>query len=171
MKRKRIEQPTPYNSWDEADEGLRNISDAQRAIERAEHDMQEAIDRAKEAAAAATAPFRQLIAEEEKRLSAYVEANREDMGQRKSKELNYGTVGYRKSTKVILPRGAAKVAEIIEKLRSLKMGDCVVQPAAKIDKEALKKYPPNDVIAAGAGLDVQDIFWYEVKREEILPDG
>lgn len=171
MSRKRIEQPTPYNSWEEADEGPRNIADAQRAIEKAEHTMQEAIDGAKEAAATETAPFRALIAEEEARLSAYAEAHRDEMGKRKSMDLNYGTVGYRKSTKVMLPRGAAKVVEIIKKLKSLNMGDCVIQPAEKIDKETLKKYPPNDIVAAGAGLDVKDVFWYETKREEIQPNA
>jgi phage host-nuclease inhibitor protein Gam len=167
MARQKIEAPRPFASWEEADEALRQIGEAQRAIEAAEHTMQEAIDLAKEAAAAASLPYRELIRSLEPRLNVFCDLRREDMGARKSIELNYGVLGYRKSTKVVLPRGAAKVAEIINKLRGRGMTDCIITPAARIDKDALKKYPPNDIIDVGASLDVQDTFWYEVKREEL----
>lgn len=167
MARQKVEAPRPYASWDEADEGLRQIGEAQRAIEAEEHRMQEAIDSAKEDAAAASLPFRTLIRDAEQRLNAFAEANREELGKRKSRELNYGILGYRKSTKVVLPRGESKVMELIRRLRERGMGDCVTQPMPKVDKEALKKYPPNDIIEIGASLDVQDTFWYEVKREEL----
>lgn len=167
MARKKVEAPKPFESWEQADEALRQIGEAQRAIEAEEHKMQETIDLAKEAAAAASLPYRELIRGLEPRLNAFCDLNREQMGARKSKELNYGILGYRKSTRVVLPRGAAKIAAIVAKLRSLGMSDCIVTPPPKIDKEALKKYPPNDIVAVGANLDVQDTFWYEVKREEI----
>lgn len=167
MARKRVDAPVGLESWDAADEALREIGSAQRAIEKAEHRMQNAIDEAKEAAAAESAPYRERIAELESRLSVFAEVHRDELGNRKSRELNYGTLGYRKSTRLILPRAAAKMAELIKKLRSSGMGDCIIRPAERIDKEALKKYPPNDIIAVGAGLDVQDTFWYEVDREKI----
>lgn len=168
MKRVKVEAPKPYATWDEADEALRQIGEAQRAIEAEEHRMQEEIDLAKEKAAAASLPYRTLIGDLEQRLAAFAELNREGLGSRKSREMNYGMLGYRKSTKVVLPRGAAKVLEIIKKLRARGMGDCIITPAEKIDKDALKKYPPNDIVDIGASLDVQDAFWYEVKREAIV---
>lgn len=167
MARMKVEAPRPFESWEQADEALRQIGDAQRAIEAEEHRMQEAIDQAKEAAAAASLPYQELIRSLEPRLSAFAETNRDQMGARKSRELNYGSLGFRKSTRVTLPRGAAKIAEIIARLKGRGMNDCIVTPPAKIDKDALKKYPANDIVEVGAGLDVQDIFWYEVKREEL----
>lgn len=167
MARMKVSPPKPFNSWEESDEALRQIGEAQRAIEAEENRMQEKIDLAKEEAAAASLPYRELIRSLEPRLHAFCDLNREAMGTRKSKELNYGFLGYRKSTKVVLPRGAAKVAEIIKKLRGRGMTDCIITPAERIDKDALKKYPPNDIVDVGASLDVTDTFWYEVKREEI----
>lgn len=167
MARMKVTPPQPFASWEETDEALRQIGEAQRAIEAEEHKMQAAIDLAKEQAAAASLPYLELIRSLEPRLNAFCDVNRDAMGARKSKELNYGILGYRKSTKVVLPRGAAKVAKIINKLRGRGMTDCIITPAARIDKDALKKYPPNDIIDIGASLDVTDSFWYEVKREEI----
>lgn len=168
MARKRVDAPVGLDNWEAADDALREIGNAQRLIEAAEHSMQDAIDAAKERAAVETAPYRQRIAELESRLSVFAETHRDDLGSRKSREMNYGTLGYRKSTRLILPRAAAKVAQIIEKLRANGMGDCIIKPAEKIDKDALKKYPPNDIIEVGAGLDVQDTFWYEVDREKLM---
>lgn len=167
MARRKVDAPKPFASWEEADEALRQIGDAQRAIEAAEHRMQERMDQAKEEAAAEALPFRTLISELEPRLNAFADMNREAMGTRKSKELVYGIIGYRKSTKVVLPRGAAKVLDIVNKLRSMGMTDCIVTPPARVDKDALRKYPPNDIVAVGASLNVEDVFWYETKREEL----
>lgn len=167
MKRVKVEGPKAYATWEEADEALRQIGEAQRAIEAEEHKMQEQIDLAKERAAAASQPYQALIGDLEQRLAVFAEVNRDDLGVRKSRELNYGMLGYRKSTKVVLPRGAAKVLEIIKKLRDRGMGDCVITPAERVDKDALKKYPPNDIVDIGASLEVKDAFWYEVKREAL----
>lgn len=167
MKRVKVEPPKPFASWEEADEALRQIGEARRAIEVCEHTMQAKIDMAKEEAAAESQPYLELIRAQEQRLSAFADLERDNLVRRKSRELNYGILGFRKSTKVVLPRGAAKVTEIINRLRSRGMTDCIVTPAARIDKEALKKYPANDIIEIGASLDVSDTFWYEVKREEI----
>lgn len=167
MARKRMEAPVMLESWEAVDEALREIGCAQREIEAAEAEMQVAIENAKALAAEKCAPYKERIALLESRMTLFAETHREDLGNRKSKEMNHGMLGYRKSTRIILPRAAAKLAEIICKLKSKGMSDCVIQPAEKIDKEALKRYPPNDIVQAGAGLDIMDTFWYEVDREKV----
>lgn len=165
--RRRVQGVVPYKNWEEADEGLRVIGEAQREIEKINHAMQEKIDNAKEEAAAAAAPYQTVIKESEQRLKKFAEGATDDMDGKKSRELNYGFLGFRKSTKLTLPRGARLVAEIIAKLRKRGMTDCIITPPEKINKDALKKYPANDVIEVGAGLDVQDTFWYETKRDVV----
>lgn len=167
MARKKVENIKPFAGWDEADEALREIGELQRVIEAAEHRMQEAIDAAKENAGAETQDSRLKISELEQRLSAFADSRREEFSKIKSRELSFGFVGYRKSTKLTLPRGG-KLAELMRKLQERKMGDCIIHPPAKIDKEALKKYPPGEILEVGAGLEILDTFWYECKREEIL---
>ena len=60
-----------------------------------------------------------------------------------------------------------KLAEIIQLLRSKGMDDCVKTPAPSVDKDALRKYPTQDIVAVGASIEVDDVFWYEPDREKL----
>jgi len=166
MARVRIETPRLRN-WEEVDGTLRQIGEYQRSITKIEGKMNEQIEKAKAKAEEDAKPLKEQIKALEVQIKEFVEENRDDLGNRKTKEMNFGKTGFRKSTKVSLPKAAAKVAEIIKKLKELGMSDCVVQPPEKIDKEALKKYPANDIIKVGAGLKVDDTFWYEVNEETL----
>ena len=90
-----------------------------------------------------------------------------DMDGKKTKTLNFGAVGFRKSTKIKLPKAPTKLAEIIQLLRSKGMDDCVKTPAPSVDKDALRKYPTQDIVAVGASIEVDDVFWYEPDREKL----
>jgi phage host-nuclease inhibitor protein Gam len=167
MTRKRIDPPKLLGGWDEVDGALRRIGDLQREIELEEAAMQESIDKAKNDAADRAKPAKDEITKLEAQLSLFADLHRDDLGKKKSRELNHGVVGYRKSTKAVLPRGESKLLEIIRRLREKGMTDCIISPSPKIDKDALKKYPPNDVVEVGASLEVTDTFWYEVTRDEL----
>lgn len=168
MARKRIEPIPALKSWDDVDLKLAEIGELQRATESIEADMQRTIDEAKLKADMSAAPHYKRITELETQIKQYVDDHSDELGGKKSKSLTFGMVGYRKSTKVVLPRAAAKLKEIITQLRARGMGDCVVTPAPRVDKDALRKYPPNDVLAVGAGLTTNDVFWYEVDRERLV---
>ena len=90
-----------------------------------------------------------------------------DMDGKKTKTLNFGAVGFRKSTKIKLPKAPTKLAEIIQLLRSKGMDGCVKTPAPSVDKDALRKYPTQDIVAVGASIEVDDVFWYEPDREKL----
>lgn len=167
MARVRMPEKCELKSWDEVDLYLAEIGEKQRCIECIEAKMQEKIDAAKLEADDAAAAHRNRIAQLETQIKLYTEENASDMGGKKTKVLTFGQLGYRRSTKVMLPKAAAKLAEIISALKGRGMTDCVVTPLPKIDKDVLKKYPANDITAVGAGLKVEDVFWYEVDREKL----
>ena len=169
MTRTRVEPPKALQSWEEADKALARIGDLQRAAEAAEAEMQEGINTWKKAAAEKVSPMKREIEELGRQLATFADAHRDEMGKKKSRELNHGKLGFRKSTKLILPRGESKIARMILALRDRGMTDCILVPPPRIDKDALKKYPPNDVVDVGASLEVTDDFWYEVDREEVQP--
>ena len=103
----------------------------------------------------------------ERQIKEFAEAHRDDMDGKKTKTLNFGAVGFRKSTKIKLPKAPTKLAEIIQLLRSKGMDDCVKTPAPSVDKDALRKYPTQDIVAVGASIEVDDVFWYEPDREKL----
>ena len=113
MGRKRIEPIPALNNWDDVDIQLAEIGELERTVEAIEAYMQQEIDNAKLSADMEAAPYRKRIADLEAQIKQYVDDHADELGGKKSKVLTFGTVGYRKSTKVVLPRAAAKVKEII----------------------------------------------------------
>lgn len=167
MARVRIEEKCELKDWNDVNLCLAEIGEKQRDIEKIGAEMQQAIDNAKLAADVAADPHQKRIAQLEHQINLYTDEHASEMGGKKTKTLTFGQIGYRKSTKILLPKAAAKMAEIIRKLKDHGMGDCIVAPPEKIDKEILKKYPAADITASGAGLKVEDVFWYEVDRERL----
>jgi len=171
MARKRIEDEAPvFKSWDDVDQALAMIGDNQRSVEAIEAEMQEAIDAAKAAADLKARVYIDDNARLERQIKLWAEEHRDDMDGKKTKTLNFGALGFRKSTKVKVPKAAAKLAEMIRLLRERGMSDCVLQPPAKVDKDALRKYPPDAIVAVGGGVTVDDVFWYEIDRERLERD-
>lgn len=163
MARKRIEAAgIRYASWEEVDAAMRElcVKDRERALITGV--MNEKIDGAKREAEEQIRPIRAKIEKIEKGIMDYATEHREDMGKLKSKRLNFGTVYFRKSTKLKLPAAAEKVREIIRRLREKGMEDCINQPEAKVNKEALKAYSPDVIVEVGASIDVNDEFSYEL---------
>ena len=159
MARKRVEEViAEFESWDDVNQALGTIGDNQRMVEGFE---------AKAEAEAKSRIYLEGTKRLEAQICAFAEAHRDDMDGKKSKTLNFGSVGFRKSTRITLPKAPAKVAEIVRQLLERGMSDCVKQAEPKIDKGILGKYPPADIIAVGAGVKVLDTFWYEPDREKL----
>lgn len=167
MARKRVDAE-PLLSWNDVSASLAKIGALDRGLASAEIAMQQKIDAAKADTAKACEPLQKEKAQLEASIAAYADAHRDELGTKKSKTLYFGTVGYRKSSKIILPRGAAKIAEIVIRLRARKMLDCIVTKPETVNKDALKKYPADDIQSVGARLDNKDAFWYELDQEHLV---
>ncbi len=154
-------------SWSDVSSTLAKIGELDRRLSLEEIAMQQKIDAAKAETAKACEPLAKEKAMLEASIAAFADSHRDDLGSKKSKALYFGSVGYRKSSRIVLPRGAAKIAEIVIRCRARKMLDCIVTKPETLDKEALKKYTPADIEAVGARLDTNDAFWYEVDQEKI----
>lgn len=168
MARKRvIERVPPLQNWDDVNTALTEIARTDRILKDIEMQMQAQMAKSKTAAEIAAKPNQERLVMLEKQIKAYAEEHRADFGSAKSKALNFGTVSFRKSTRVKLPKAADKVAEIIRKLKQRNMLNCIIQPKAKVDKEALKKYSEEVVAAVGAQLITEDVFGYELDQERL----
>lgn len=167
MARKRISSMVTLHNWQEVDDALRQIGEHDRDIKAAENVMNEQIAAAKAAATARVQPLKEQVAELELALKEFALAHRDDMDGRKSKQLSFGSVGFRRSTKIGLPSAKEKIAAIVARLRARGMDECVNQPDPKVDKEALKKYGADIVAEVGATLTVEDVFGYEINEERL----
>ena len=145
MARKRVVQAPSLHSWEDVNDALRQIAEAQIALGEIQSDMQKQILGAQKVAEEQSKPLNDNVAKLERE------------------------IGFRLSTSVSLPRAKEKLEEIIRRLKSRQMTDCIVVEE-KVSKEALKKYGEDTVNAVGATWKQSDVFGYEVniaKLEQI----
>jgi phage host-nuclease inhibitor protein Gam len=169
MARKRVVEAPSLHSWEDVNDALRQIAEAQIALGEIQSDMQKQILGAQKVAEEQSKPLNDNVAKLEHEIKSFVTDHRDEMGKTKSMVLTFGEVGFRLSTSVSLPRAKEKLEEIIRRLKSRQMTDCIVVEE-KVSKEALKKYGEDTVNAVGATWKQSDVFGYEVniaKLEQI----
>lgn len=169
MARKRVVEAPSLHSWEDVNDALRQIAESQIALGEIQSDMQKQILGAQKVAEEQSKPLNDNVAKLEREIKSFVTDHRDEMGKTKSMVLTFGEVGFRLSTSVSLPRAKEKLEEIIRRLKSRQMTDCIVVEE-KVSKEALKKYGEDTVNAVGATWKQSDVFGYEVniaKLEQI----
>ena len=169
MARKRVVEAPSLHSWEDVNDALRQIAEAQIALGEIQSDMQKQILGAQKVAEEQSKPLNDNVAKLEREIKSFVTDHRDEMGKTKSVVLTFGEVGFRLSTSVSLPRAKEKLEEIIRRLKSRQMTDCIVVEE-KVSKEALKKNGEDTVNAVGATWKQSDVFGYEVniaKLEQI----
>ena len=169
MARKRVVEAPSLHSWEDVNDALRQIAEAQIALGEIQSDMQKQILGAQKVAEEQSKPLNDNVAKLEREIKSFVTDHRDEMGKTKSMVLTFGEVGFRLSTSVSLPLSKEKLEEIIRRLKSRQMTDCIVVEE-KVSKEALKKYGEDTVNAVGATWKQSDVFGYEVniaKLEQI----
>ena len=169
MARNRVVEAPSLHSGEDVNDALRQIAEAQIALGEIQSDMQKQILGAQKVAEEQSKPLNDNVAKLEREIKSFVTDHRDEMGKTKSMVLTFGEVGFRLSTSVSLPRAKEKLEEIIRRLKSRQMTDCIVVEE-KVSKEALKKYGEDTVNAVGATWKQSDVFGYEVniaKLEQI----
>lgn len=150
-------------SWDEVDKALREIAECEIGIETLEADMNRKINDAKVEAEKLGKPLQTAIEVLEKQIQAFVEDNSSDLTG-KSKYLNFGSVGFRKVTRISY--STKKTDEILESLKKHGMINCILVKES-INKEALKLYSDKEITKVGAKRVVEERFYCEADREKL----
>lgn len=164
MARKRVEISSCINSWDDVDTAFKQIIECEGKIDEINVELNRQVSSAKESADAQAKPLTSKIKTLELEIKDYVVKHRDEI-QGKTKQLNFGKTGFRLSTS-IGGVGKNKIADIIAKIKSLKMTDCITVKES-LNKEALKKYPADEILKTGAYLKTTDEFWYETDKESL----
>lgn len=166
MARNRIVEAPALKSWDDVNAALREIAEEQIALSDIDGDMNKQIIGVKKTAEQDAKPHADRIAKLEKDVKEYVEEHRDELGKKKTKALNFGEVGFRLSTTITVPKAKDKISEIIRKLRARKMVDCIIVEE-KVNKDVLRQYGEDKVMAVGATWKSKDVFWYEAARDKL----
>ncbi len=161
MKRVRMERPE-LKTWDDVNEALRLIAEAQNEIAMMEAGMNVQIDTIKQAYEEKVQEYKKQIKQKELLIKEFTTDKRDQLDG-KTKDLTFGKVGFRKSTKLQLPKALDKV---IAALRKRGMEDCI-SVKETVNKDILKQYDEQRILEVGGSLKVEDAFWYETKQAEL----
>ena len=104
MARKRVVEAPSLHSWEDVNDALRQIAEAQIALGEIQSDMQKQILGAQKVAEEQSKPLNDNVAKLEREIKSFVTDHRDEMGKTKSMVLTFGEVGFRLSTSVSLPR-------------------------------------------------------------------
>lgn len=161
MARKKVTEQV-LNSWDEVNEALRVIGQAQDEMAAIDAELNQQINELKAAAKEKAKPFETEIKVKELMIQQFVAEHRDDL-KGKSYKLAFGTVGFRLSTKLVLPKD---LKTIIKNLQSSGMMDCL-NTKVTVNKEVLKTYAEKEILSVGASLKKEDTFWYETEKATV----
>lgn len=156
----------PVRSLEEANHALLEIANRRIELRRIDADAEDAINLIKEEASEKAKPLQKEIDYFEKGLAAFAEMNREDIFKtKKSIELNFGVLGYRKSTKITVSRKFT-----LDLLKKLGLTEAIKVKETP-NKDILADYPDETLKKVKAKRVSEDKFWYEVKEEEVTQKG
>ena len=161
MARKRVTEPQLKN-WEEGDACLKVMGDAENQISVITAEMNAAIAEAKKAAEEKAAQYKETIKQNEGKIKEFTTIRKEEL-KGKSRQLTFGTVGFRQSTKLLLPQDTG---EVILRLRENGMADCI-NVKETINKDTVKSYPEEEILKIGGYLQRSDSFWYETDKDTL----
>lgn len=145
-------------SWRHADELVRQIALHQRTIQQFEAATARKIEQAKADMAARTKACQDGIAGCLRSLEAFAIAHKQDLKAQKSKTLNFGTLGWRKSTSIKIKKTTlGLIRQVFSKLKAASL----IRVKESVDKEALAKLTDEQLASVGARRDSKDVFFVE----------
>ncbi len=151
-----------FGSWKEVDDALGRIRENTITIRRAESAMNNQITMVKDAFSEKVEPLRTEIAELEQEIELFTKAHIGEFTDRKTKEMTYGKVGFRKVSEIV----TRNVKAIIEACKQHGMTDCI-KVSEKLDKEALEKYTDSAIETVGAHRKEAEKYFYDIDMEEL----
>lgn len=162
MARRKVTAAPVLPDWAAVDGALRDIRECEHALTELGVDRDRRIDSVKEEYSKMALPLQNRIKKLEADVKAYADAHRAELTG-KSRTLNFGTVGYRISSRLILP--ASKAAEAIATLKALGRKE-FIKTTETLDRAALLRQPVELLNQIGAYIQQRDEFYYDVSGEE-----
>lgn len=162
MARRKVTAAPVLPDWAAVDGALRDIRECEHALTELGVDRDRRIDSVKEEYSKMALPLQNRIKKLEGDVKAYADAHRAELTG-KSRTLNFGTVGYRISSRLILP--ATKAAEAIVTLKAMGRKE-FIKTTETLDRAALLRQPVELLNQIGAYIQQRDEFYYDVSGED-----
>lgn len=148
----------PIPDWGHADLQVQRIGVLQSQIDLLEIAAGELIDKVKGDLQRQVKPLQEKIALHVASIEAFAEANKKEFSVARSRKMQFGTVGWRKSTSILTKKNTLDL--IKELFNSAKRKLCV-SVKETVSKESLAKLTDEELASVGARREEKDVFYVE----------
>jgi phage host-nuclease inhibitor protein Gam len=160
-------QPLIIADATQADEALRQLAEIAREQERIKNGMNDQIDQLKAAAQLQQEPLNASRKRLEEALAVFAIQRKDELfsGRKRSLELVFGVIGFRKATSLRL-MAKHTWAQVLGRLQDLNLVRGI-RTKLEVDKDELRTWPDERLEALGVRLDCADEFYLELKQEDL----
>ena len=155
---KSSQQIIPIKDLQAADERIHMIANLQQRIARAEEEAGLNIDKIKAELAEIVLPYQKAIKVYTCSLEAFAIAHPEEFKDKRSKKLNFGVLGWRKSTSISI---AKTTLGLIKKVFSGARAARFIRVKEAVDKDGLAKLTDGQLTSIKARRVEKDVFFVE----------
>lgn len=148
----------PVPDFKHADLSIRRIGQLQGKIAQFEEDTKETINKAKKDLADKVKPLQEKITQHYESLEAFATTHRAEFKKQKSRKLNFGVLGWRKSTKI---KTTKNTLGLIKEFLTKTMQKSCIRVKESVDKDALAKLTDEQLASVKARRDEKDVFFVE----------
>lgn len=168
MSRKIKVELEPIKDPQAVNNALGELAHIKRQLQAIEAELNNDLDRLRATAEAKAARLINRKESLEMGLAAYGEFNRDVFAKKRSLELTFGLIGFRRSTQ-IRPRQKTTWDMVLGKLRALAFVEAI-RTKEEPNKEILETWPEERLALVDCTRIEKDVFYYELKTEE-LPES
>jgi len=144
--------------WPAADRFVRVIGDERRLITAARETARDDINEIKRKLAKEIKPLQEDVVRLIASLELFADSHAGDFGKARSRKLNFGMLGWRKSTSIHIKK---TTFGLIKEVFSRAKAAACIRVKEEIDKEALAKLTDEELVDVGARRRCKDVFSVE----------
>jgi len=170
MARRKPTNLHPVRDLAEANAVLAEIAAIRRTLKTIEVELNTRIAHATKLSEAAAAKHLERLQALENGLLAFAEYNKGELfRERRSRELDFGTLGYRRSSEV-KPIAKHTFAMVLGRCKDLGLMEAI-RTKEELNREELHTWSAERLAMVGARRVEKDAFWFEVKEQRVGEDA
>lgn len=145
------------NSWEDVDIALKKLGELEIQSANICGEATLEINKIKEEAKNKASGLETEKKALEKLITLFCESNKSEFAKKRSREFNFGTVGFRTVKNVSIPRDKSKIAALIKSLKAFKLSDCIAYEE-KANKDKINELEDETIVKLGLKRTVKDSF-------------
>lgn len=149
-----------------ADQTMGEMLEISRKLQEIEASLNAAIDAEKAKADALATPLRERMTAMGNGLAVYAEHNKDELfKERKTLELVFGRIGFRKSTE-LTTQPKITWAMVLGRLKDLAFLEAI-RTREEPNRDVMREWPEERLSLVGARRTEKDVYWHELKEEQL----